>query len=142
MVKEAKKQTKGGNPYLPVMGFILGIAYIVMAYFLGPLLVDVAEYAYEEIQGEAFETRVPDADRPTLEYVFMGFTFLVLFSFSMMIVAAALNEDPDVEDRLVKPRPEDGPKAMKKYIKEYQKMEARRLKRAEKLKREEAKRNQ
>jgi|GEM_PF-1265978 len=134
MVKEAKKEKKI-NPFLPVLGLTLAVMMGIISFFAAPFLLDLFIDYYGEVE---FNRQLGDVDRSFVEYGFMALMFFSLFGIVMFIVAAAIGEDPEDEQRLVRPR-EGDVKAMKKWEAKQAKIDQRRMRRADEIRKRNAK---
>ncbi len=121
MVKVAEKK-KARNPWLPFIGFMIAVSVGVIAYFGSPLLTELIKNQLGEAE---FNSRLGSTSQGTFEAAVAVFIWLVLFAVVMMIVAAAIGEDPEEEGRLLRPREGDA-KAAKQYLKKLDKLEKRR----------------
>jgi hypothetical protein len=144
MVKQAEKIRRKSS-LLPAMGLVLAVCVAVIAYFAAPLLVELLR----ENVG-AFNARVGNpaeiVDTPAgaitrLRLIELGMVvvlWLALYGLSMIVVTSALGEDPEDEERLMRPRENASEKEWERYRKRYAKLEQRRIRQAEeKQKREE-----
>lgn len=123
MVKVAEKK-KAKNPWLPFVGFMIAVSVGVIAYFGAPILT---EFVKDYIGEAEFNRRLGTTSQGTFELAVAVFIWLILFATAMMIVAAAIGEDPEEEGRLLRPREGDA-KAAKQYLKKLDKLEKRRAK--------------
>ncbi|MFP4322758.1 MAG: hypothetical protein ACLFTK_09915 [Anaerolineales bacterium] len=139
MVKDAKRKKITAGPLLPLVGFVLVVSLGIVAYFSSPLAVDLAR---EQIGPAEFDSRLAqdNIERSMVDNAFAVLVWLVLMATTMMLVAAAIGEDPDKENTLVRPREGASEKEWQKYQKEWAKLEKKRLERAEQVKREQEKR--
>ncbi len=139
MVKDAKRKKITAGPLLPLIGFTLAVTLGVIAYFSAPLLVDFAKTNLGE---QEFEQRLAqdNIEEGQVQIAFAVVLWLALFGLTMTIVAAAIGEDPEKENAIVRPREDASPKEWKKYREEWAKVEKKRLARAEQVKREQKKR--
>jgi hypothetical protein len=140
MVKQAEKEKPFRIAILPAMGFILAIVYGVIAFFASPLILglvedQMGEYQFEQRFGET------DEDQQTIRMGLSAALWVTLFAISMLIVAAFLNEDPDKEDSLIRPRRDASEKEWVKYEKKLAQIQARRLKRAKEVEAQQKKAN-
>lgn len=141
MVKEVKIERKK-NPFMPVIGLLLAFVVAIIAYFASPYAVNLAENVYESQTNQNFDRRLganpgsleAERRRDQLEIAFAVLIWFTVYAVLMFVLAAAIGEDPATEERLVTPRLGDK-KATKKFFKEQDKLQARRAKRAEELKR-------
>jgi len=138
MVKEAKKPTAPSKALLPAMGLISALAFAVLAYFLAPYVVDLIA---KQVGEQEFYNRLGSTSRTTFEYAIAVMLWLVIFSTAMFFVAALIGEDPAKEEQLVKPAPGASAKELKAYYKKLEKIEDRRMKRAEQLKKQQERAN-
>ena len=133
----APKSKKKPNQFLPVMGLLIAICVGVIAYFAAPLAID----GVKEVMGaQEYRNRIATAENEKyLTYAFGVMIWLVVFSILMLLVSAAIGEDPDKEERLLKPPPGSSPKVLKEYYKKLEQLEKKRIKQAEALKRRQGK---
>lgn len=133
MVKQAEKKKPARYSILPAMGLVLAITYGVIAFFLGPILFDLA------IENSAdFAQSVGDTEPRYIEIGISAVVWLLMLVLSMFIVSAAIGEDPEEEMRMIKPRADD-PKAVKRYIQYQEKLAKTRRQQIEELKKKQAK---
>lgn len=134
MVKKAEVEKKQ-NPYLPVMGLFMAIAYSAVAYGAAPLVVGlIKDYA----PLNANQLYQLTSNEGSLTNAFAVFIWLILFSLTMLIVAAAIGEDPHKEDTMLRPREGASEKEWQRYEKHLAKTKERRLKRAEEVAKQQA----
>lgn len=134
MTNVVKKQTKKQKHYLlPAMGLVVAVAVGALSYFVAPIVIELIRGQMGEAR---FDARLGDFSEQNLRIAFSVVCWFVLFALSMMIVAMLLGEDPEDEDRLVRPREGASDKEWKKYEKAIGKIRAKRAKRAEQLARQ------
>ncbi len=124
MVKQAEVKKKQ-NSFLPVMGLFMAVAFALIAYGVAPLVIDLVK--------DQFPTRQREINRNLTEltYAFAVLLWLVMFSFSMLVVASFAGEDPEREDTLLRPRDTASEKEWQAYEKKLAKIKEKRLKRVE-----------
>lgn len=130
MVKEYKAKKKR-NPYLPILGFVILISLAVLSFFIAPLLIDFAKGAVGEAE---FNSRLGSLTETQLQGAIAFVLWLILFASSMMIVSAALGDDPSAKDRLVRPRENASDREWDKYEKALKKQKAKEAQLIERMK--------
>jgi cobalamin synthase len=134
MTNVVKKEKKKQQHYLlPVMGLIIAVAMAAIAYMVAPIVIDLIRAQMGEAR---FDQRLGDFSEQNLRIAFAVVCWLVLFALSMMLVALFLNEDPEREDQVIRPRENASDKEWKRYEKQVAQIRAKRAKRAEQLARQ------
>ena len=138
MVKVADKK-KRMHPLLPVMGFVVGICLLVIAYFAAPEVINLIRNQ----MGEAdFNQRLgiapgEEITNTPIHFAFAALIFFASFALMMTFVSIAIGSDPTTGDTVLHPR-EGDIKGLKKYAKHIEKEEKQRAQlMAEKRKRDE-----
>lgn len=124
MVKQAEKPKPAHVKYLPAMGLIIAVIYGAMAFFIGPLLVELLAD-----NSQKFTDRIKGYEQ-YFEYGMSFVVWILLLMLTFIIVSALIGEDPEEEFRVLKPRAGDA-KQTKKYIKYQEKLAKTRSKQIE-----------
>jgi hypothetical protein len=118
------------------MGVVMAVSLGAVAYFLGPLFIDLGEDQSDDLARQFAEFRA-DYGENTLDYLASGLIFFLMLGLSALVVSAAIGTDVERETfKHMGPHPADKKAMMKAYKKELKERQRRAKQRQAQLKKQ------